>query len=55
MSAGPQICKDKTARVDGVEGGLELGTDKTASATPHPTVGICIGPFGGPRGGGCFL
>ena len=26
-----------------------------ARAGLHPTVGLCLGPYGGPRGGGCFL
>jgi serine/threonine protein kinase len=35
---------------------IDFGFCKVTRVPPwDPTVGVCLGPYGGPRGGGCFL
>ena len=34
---------------------MKVKHEDTAVVSLYPTVGICMGPYGGPKGGGVFL
>ena len=52
INAAPRVCVVARTRPDDSDGpGDDRGRDRHGA----PPVGICLGPYGGPKGGGSFL